>query len=131
MWPDRRLIDLLSIEIPIIQAPMAGAQDWELAAAAAEAGGLGSLPCAMLSAEKVRDEFAKIRSRTRKPISLAWPLAREVGGARERRFFTHVVGRGHSIGSRDAGWSANDGTRGRNTEADEISNALTMVWLRA
>ena len=41
MWPNNRLIDLLGIEIPIVQAPMAGAMDWELAAAAAEAGALG------------------------------------------------------------------------------------------
>jgi nitronate monooxygenase len=37
MWPDRRLLDLLNIEHPIIQAPMAGAQDWALAAVVAEA----------------------------------------------------------------------------------------------
>ena len=43
MWPDRRLIELFKIELPIVQAPMAGAMDWELAAAAAEAGALGSL----------------------------------------------------------------------------------------
>ena len=88
MWPTRRLLELLSIEIPIIQAPMAGAQDWELAAAAAEAGGLGSLPCAMLSAEKVRDEFAKIRGYTKKPISLA--------------FFCHTPP--HGDNAREAAW---------------------------
>jgi len=33
MWPDRRLIALFNIEIPIVQAPMAGAMDWELALA--------------------------------------------------------------------------------------------------
>ena len=38
MWPDRRLLKLLGIEVPIVQAPMAGAMDWELAAAAAQAG---------------------------------------------------------------------------------------------
>lgn len=70
MWPDRRLLDLLKIEFPIIQAPMAGAMDFELAAAVSEAGGLGSLPCAMLTAEKLRDEFAKIRARTKKPVNV-------------------------------------------------------------
>jgi nitronate monooxygenase len=70
MWPDRRLLDLLNIEHPIIQAPLAGFQDWALAAAVAEAGGLGSLPCAMLSADKVREEVGKIRARTRKPFNL-------------------------------------------------------------
>jgi nitronate monooxygenase len=69
-WPDRRLLDLLEIEHPIIQAPMAGAQDAELVAAVSEAGGLGSLPCAMFSVDKIRDEVTKIRARTRSPINL-------------------------------------------------------------
>src|SRR6266851_9830364 len=70
MWPDRRLIELLGIELPIVQAPIAGAMDWELAAAAAEAGALGSLPCAMLNADQVRVQMAKIRARTEKPVNL-------------------------------------------------------------
>ena len=49
---------------------MAGAMDWELAAAAAEAGALGSLPCAMLNADQVREQMEKIRARTKKPINL-------------------------------------------------------------
>jgi nitronate monooxygenase len=72
MWPDRRLIDLLDIEHPIVQAPMAGAMDWELTAAACEAGALGSLPCAMLDADQVRDQVGKIRSRTNKPFNLGF-----------------------------------------------------------
>src|SRR5258708_17457867 len=70
MWPDRRLIELFDIELPIVQAPIAGAMDWELAAAAAEAGALGSLPCAMLNADQVREQMGKIRGRTKKPINL-------------------------------------------------------------
>jgi nitronate monooxygenase len=70
MWPDRRLLELLNIELPIIQAPVAGAMDWELAAAAAEAGALGSLPCAMLNADQVREQLGKIRAHTKKPINL-------------------------------------------------------------
>jgi nitronate monooxygenase len=70
MWPDRRLLDLLGIELPIVQAPMAGAMDFELAAAAAEAGALGSLPCAMLTPEQVREQYGRIRARTQKPINL-------------------------------------------------------------
>jgi nitronate monooxygenase len=72
MWPDRRLIELFGIEFPIVQAPMAGAMDWELAAAAAEAGALGSLPCAMLNAEQLREQVGKLRARTRKPINLGF-----------------------------------------------------------
>jgi nitronate monooxygenase len=70
MWPDRRLTDLFKIAHPIVQAPMAGAMDWELAAEAAEAGALGSLPCGMLTPEKIRDEVGKFRARTKKPINL-------------------------------------------------------------
>jgi nitronate monooxygenase len=70
MWPDQRLIELVDIELPIVQAPMAGAMDWELAAAVAEAGALGSLPCAMLSAAQIRDQVARIGARTAKPINL-------------------------------------------------------------
>src|SRR5262245_27615199 len=70
MWPDRRLLELFNIELPIVQAPVAGAMDWELAAAAAEAGALGSLPCAMLNSNQVREQMAKIRARTNKPINL-------------------------------------------------------------
>ncbi len=70
MWPDRRILDLFKIELPIVQAPMAGAMDWELPAEAAAAGALGSLPCAMLNASQVREQMARIRARTSKPINL-------------------------------------------------------------
>lgn len=63
-WPTTRLLDLLEIDVPIIQAPMAGAQGAELVAAVSSAGGLGSLPCAMLTAEAAREEAARIRAAT-------------------------------------------------------------------
>jgi nitronate monooxygenase len=72
MWPDLRLLELFGIEVPIVQAPMAGAMDWELAAAAAQAGALGSLPCAMLDADQVREQLGKIRAHTTKPINLGF-----------------------------------------------------------
>ena len=59
MWPDRRLLDLIGIEIPVIQAPMAGANGSAMAIAVSEAGGLGSLPCGMLGAAKARAEIAR------------------------------------------------------------------------
>ena len=55
-WKDRRLCDLLDIDHPIIQAPMAGASTPEMAAAAANAGALGSLGAAMFNGEKLRVE---------------------------------------------------------------------------
>ena len=41
-------------------------QDSALAIAVAKAGGLGSLPCAMFSEAKVREEIEKIRSETQR-----------------------------------------------------------------
>jgi nitronate monooxygenase len=64
------LRELLGIELPIIQAPMAGAQGSALAIAVSNAGGLGSLPCAMLSVEAMRAEVAAIRAYTGKPFNL-------------------------------------------------------------
>lgn len=70
MWPNRRLLDLLEIDLPIIQAPMAGATDWQLAAAVCEAGGLGSLPCGMSNPDHAREQFAKLRERTARPVNM-------------------------------------------------------------
>jgi len=67
---DRRILDLLGIELPIVQAPMAGPNTPELVIAVAEAGGLGSMPCAMLSPDQIRNEVGVIRQRTSKPINL-------------------------------------------------------------
>src|ERR1700693_5109543 len=61
---------LLAIELPIVQAPMAGVQGSALAAAVSEAGGLGSLPCAMLSTSVMRDEVAAIKARTDRPFNV-------------------------------------------------------------
>jgi len=69
-WPDTRLIDLLGVALPIMQAPMANASGVDMAVAVAGAGGLGSFPCAGLSDDKVGEGFAAIRSRTTKPINL-------------------------------------------------------------
>src|SRR5947209_19092322 len=70
MWPDRRLIDLFEIEFPIVLAPMAGVMDAELVIAAAEGGALGSLPSAMLSAEKARQQVNIIRQRVSAPVNM-------------------------------------------------------------
>lgn len=70
MWPDQRIRDLLGVELPIIQAPMAGAGLAELAVAVAEAGGLGSLPCALLGPDQLRTQFGIIRQRTQRPINV-------------------------------------------------------------
>lgn len=50
---------LLGTDLPIIQAPMAGVQTSALAIAVSNAGGLGSLPCAMLGVDALRAELAR------------------------------------------------------------------------
>lgn len=69
-WPDPRLLDLFGIEVPIVQAPMAGAQDAALAIAVSEAGGLGSLPCSLLDADGMREELAVFRAATSRPVNV-------------------------------------------------------------
>ena len=64
------LQQLLAIELPIIQAPMAGVQGSALAVAVSNAGGLGSLPCAMLSLDDLRKELTAIKAQTDKPFNV-------------------------------------------------------------
>ena len=64
------LQQLLGIQVPIIQAPMAGAQGSALAVAVSNAGGLGSLPCAMLSLDTMSNELAAIKAQTGKPFNV-------------------------------------------------------------
>ena len=64
------LTRLLGIDHPIIQAPMAGVQGSRLAIAVSNAGGLGSLPCAMLSADGIREELAGIQAQTKRPYNV-------------------------------------------------------------
>jgi nitronate monooxygenase len=64
------LTQLLQVELPIIQAPMAGSQDSALAIAVSNAGGLGSLPCAMLTNDAIRSELQAIRAGTSQPYNV-------------------------------------------------------------
>ena len=61
---------LLGTELPIIQAPMAGVQGSALAVAVSNAGGLGSLPCAMLGADAMHEELTTIRAQTTRPYNV-------------------------------------------------------------
>jgi len=69
-WPDTRILDLLGIELPIIQAPMAGANGSAMVIATSNAGGLGSMPAAMLSVEQLREELQTIRQHTQRPFNI-------------------------------------------------------------
>ena len=84
------LAELLGIELPIVQAPMAGVQGSALAVAVSEAGGLGSLPCAMLAPDAMRKELAAIRAGTRKPFNV--------------NFFCHA--QPEADAAREAAWRA-------------------------
>src|ERR1700753_3480541 len=88
MWPDRRLLALFKIEFPIVQAPMAGVMDADLVIAAAQGGALGSLPCAMLSVEKAREQVNIIRQQVSAPVNM--------------NFFCHTPV--DADASREAGW---------------------------
>jgi nitronate monooxygenase len=79
---------LLGIELPIIQAPMAGSQGSALAIAVSSAGGLGSLPCALLKPDQIRSEVERIRAATSRPFNI--------------NFFCHTIPAFDA--ARDAGW---------------------------
>ena len=61
-WPVQDFLRLTGARVPIVQAPMAGAGGVALAAAAIRGGALGSLPCAMLTPDQVREQVAAVRA---------------------------------------------------------------------
>jgi nitronate monooxygenase len=65
-----RLQDFFGIQLPVIQAPMAGSQGSALAIAVRNAGGLGSLPCALLTPDAMRTELQSIRAATDRPFNV-------------------------------------------------------------
>ena len=81
---------LLGTDLPLLQAPMAGVQGSRLAIAVSAAGGLGALPCAMLSQETMREELAAIRAQTACPYNL--------------NFFCHAPPSADPV--RDSAWRA-------------------------
>jgi nitronate monooxygenase len=68
--PIKTLPELFGIELPIIQAPMAGVQGSAMAVAVSNIGGLGSLPCAMLSPDGLCKELAAMTSQTDRPFNV-------------------------------------------------------------
>jgi nitronate monooxygenase len=62
--------DLLGLEQPVLQAPMASVATPELAAAVSRAGGLGALGSAMLAPDELRRQAAAVRERTDLPFQL-------------------------------------------------------------
>src|SRR5450755_150069 len=85
-----KLTELLNIELPIVQAPMGVAQGAAMAIAVSNAGGLGSLPCAMLTADGMRKEIESIKTQTNKPFNV--------------NFFCHAANVADA--ERDSAWRA-------------------------
>ncbi|MBV4483581.1 NAD(P)H-dependent flavin oxidoreductase [Pseudomonas khavaziana] len=69
-WPDTRILELLGIDVPIIQAPMAGATTTAMVIAAQQAGALGSMPAAALGIEQLREALTVIRQASARPLNL-------------------------------------------------------------
>src|SRR5215469_14635846 len=69
-WPDTRILDLLEIQFPIVQAPMANHAFAELAISVSNVGGLGSLACASLAQDRLLSEVAEFRQRAKGPLNL-------------------------------------------------------------
>lgn len=76
-WADPRFADLLGSRWPIIAAPMAGAAGVELAVAVIQGGGVGSLPCAMLTPDEAKAQVGEVRAKADGPLNL--------------NFFCHVM----------------------------------------
>src|SRR5579862_8915396 len=64
------LLRRIGIELPIIQAPMAGVSTPEMAAAVSSAGGLGSIGVGSVDAETTRRMIAAVRARTERPFQV-------------------------------------------------------------
>ena len=69
MWPDRRLLDLIGTELPVIQAPMAGANGSAMAIAVSEAGGPGAVPIAKPGKAQTRSEIGLHTGSTGKQVN--------------------------------------------------------------
>jgi nitronate monooxygenase len=67
---DTRVTGLFGIEVPVIQAPMAGANGPEMVIAVSGAGGLGSLPGALYTPLQLTDALETVRAGTRRPINV-------------------------------------------------------------
>jgi nitronate monooxygenase len=70
MWANNRWLEQVGTELPVIQAPMAGANGSAMAAAVCAAGGLGSLPCALLTPEQAAAEIDAVRRLSSGPLNL-------------------------------------------------------------
>ena len=78
VFNESRLRELFGLQYPLVQAPMAGANDAAMVIAVSNAGGLGSLPCAMLDTEGVRAQLQQIRSASDRPFNVNFFCHQEI-----------------------------------------------------
>ena len=76
--PGERFRDLTGASVPIVQAPMAGSSGVALAVAALRGGAVGSLPCASITPDQLRQQIAEVRAAASGPLNV--------------NFFCHVIG---------------------------------------
>jgi nitronate monooxygenase/enoyl-[acyl-carrier protein] reductase II len=86
-----RLCEVLGIEVPIIQAEMGPWSPTELAAAASNAGALGSLGAAMFPAEHLRVEIWRLHSLTDRPFAINFTSTGIMEGAHWKSPSKHVL----------------------------------------
>ena len=117
---------LLNIELPLIQAPMAGVQGSALAIAVSRAGGLGSLPCAMLSLDAMRAELAAIRAATDRPFNVNFFCHAHppVDPAREAAWLARLAPYHREFGIDSAAIPAGPGRAPFSAEAAEVLEAF-------
>jgi nitronate monooxygenase len=64
------LLELIGIDVPIVQAPMAGTSSAAMAAAVSQAGGLGSVGVGAMNAMGARDTIRAIRAISNRPFNV-------------------------------------------------------------
>lgn len=116
------LQELLGSELPLIQAPMAGSQDHRLAAAVCQAGGLGSIPCAMLTPVALRQELQAMHELTERPLNLNFfsHMPPEPDAAREATWRQALAPYYAELGVDQASIASGPGRLPFNAEAAEL-----------
>jgi nitronate monooxygenase len=91
------LCERVGIELPIVQAPMAGG--WTtpaLVAAVANAGGLGMLAAARITAEQLREQIDAVRAATDRPFGVNFLLAPPDAAPRDAAAMQRVLDEGRA-----------------------------------
>jgi nitronate monooxygenase len=120
------LSDRLGLAAPIIQAPMAGVQNHRLTAAVCKAGGLGSLPAAMLSTDALHAELTALRALTDRPFNVNFfcHAPPTLDAAREARWHAALAPYYEELGIDAAAIPSGPGRVPFNAETAEVLQAF-------